>query len=85
MVKVQFKNLQKAAKKVARQMRDHMKKDGWDLSYSFYVNEVFYQAFGHHLENYLLDALRRQRKRKPAIYMGFSRNSKEVVFTKRKK
>lgn len=51
----------KAAKKVAKEMMEHFKKDGWDLSYSQYVGDVFYEATGHHLENYLLKALKGQK------------------------
>lgn len=57
MVNVKFKNLKTAAKKVARSIQKHMRTDGWDLDYGFQVEEVFYQAFGHHLEDYLFEEL----------------------------
>lgn len=59
MVKVKIKNLQKAAKKIARDTERHFKnpKQGWDLNYNWLVQDVFYEAFGHHLEEYLLEEL----------------------------
>lgn len=59
-----IKVLQKAAKKVAKDIETHFnsKKDGgWPLSYSQYVADVFYDAFGHHLENYLLKELAKKK------------------------
>jgi hypothetical protein len=44
----------KAASKVWKDALAHFKTDKWDLSYSFLVNEVFLEATGHNLENYLL-------------------------------
>lgn len=53
--------LQKAAKKVVNSLhKEHFnpsKKMGWDLDYSLIVTDIFYEAFGHHLENYLLNSL----------------------------
>lgn len=49
--------LDKAATKVARSTKRHFKKDGWNLDYGFLVSDVFYEAFGHHLETYLLKRL----------------------------
>ncbi|NBP13500.1 hypothetical protein EBU95_03760 [bacterium] len=46
--------LTKAAKKVMRTINGHFKKDKWPLSFSFLVEEVFYEAHGEHLSNYLL-------------------------------
>lgn len=62
MVNVKFKNLKEAAKKVAKSTKQHFKKDGWDLDYSELVADVFYTAFGHHLENYLLEEICKFRK-----------------------
>lgn len=46
--------LTKAAKKVVKTINDHFKKDKWPLDFTFQVEEVFYQAYGEHLSNYLL-------------------------------
>ena len=54
-------NFEKAAKKVAKGIKEHFKKDGWDLSYNQYVEDVFYEAMGHQLESYLLKALKGQK------------------------
>lgn len=48
------KNYQKAMKNVNKLIKDHFKKDGWDLSYTFLLNEIFYEANGFDLEAYLL-------------------------------
>lgn len=60
-----FKNdipqLKKAARKVVKSTKWHFKKYGWDLDYSFLVTDIFYEAFGHHLENYLWKELARQK------------------------
>ena len=54
-----LKPLERAAKKGMKDLKDHftLKDGGWPLDYSFYVSDIFYQAFGHHLENYLLKAI----------------------------
>jgi len=59
-VKVRFKNLQNAAKEIAKETDAHFKnpKHGWDLCYHQLVTDVFYRAFGHHLEDYLTEALK---------------------------
>jgi hypothetical protein len=56
-INTQNKVLKKAAKQVFREVKDHFKKDKWDLGYSMVVSDVFYRAYGHHLENYLLSEL----------------------------
>jgi hypothetical protein len=52
------KKLEAAAKEVANTIRQHFRKGnkngGWYLDYSELVADVFYTAFGHHLERYLL-------------------------------
>ena len=53
--------LKRAARNVTRSTKRHFKKDGWDLDYNFLVTEVFYEALGHHLENYLWKELVRQK------------------------
>jgi len=52
--------LVKAARRLTRQTKRHFEEDGWDLEYNSLVTDVFYEAFGHHLENYLWKALHRQ-------------------------
>lgn len=49
----------KAARKVMKDIKTHFtnKGEGWPVDYNFYVVEIFYEAFGHHLENYLLREL----------------------------
>lgn len=54
--------MMKAARRVVRSLKAHFKKDKWPVNYSFYVQEVFYVAYGHHLENYLLKEMLRQLK-----------------------
>lgn len=57
--------LRKAAAKVVKELHeDHFnprKKMGWDVLYNHYIDEVFYTAFGHHLENYLLVELSKKK------------------------
>ncbi len=56
-LKTQDKKLINAAKKVMKGIDEHFDpkmKHGWDLDYHSLVNEVFFQAYGHNLENYLL-------------------------------
>jgi hypothetical protein len=48
------KNYQMALRNVHKHIKDHFKKDGWDLSYSFFIEEIFYEANGFHLDAYLL-------------------------------
>lgn len=86
MVKVKFKNLEKAAKKVAKTIKQHFRKGnkngGWDLDYGFLVTDVFYEAFGHHLEDYLLTELC---KSKTAFYItGSKKLPGQTVLSKRK-
>ena len=59
-VKVRFSNLESAAKEIAKETNAHFNnpKHGWDLCYHGLVTEVFYRAFGHHLEDYLHEALK---------------------------
>jgi hypothetical protein len=58
-----FKNLktplpdfEASGKKVYKSLKEHFTKkgQGWPLAYSFLVSEIFYEATGHHLENYIL-------------------------------
>lgn len=56
--KAKLPEFKKAAKKVAKGMIEHFKKDGWDLSYNQYVGDIFYEATGHQLESYLLKELK---------------------------
>lgn len=53
------KQFSKAAKSVLKDIEHHFKiqKNAWPLDYSFHINDVFYKATGHHLENYLLKEL----------------------------
>ena len=57
--------LQKAAKKTIDDLhKNHFnpsKKMGWDIGYSMVVNDIFYDAFGHHLENYILVELAKKK------------------------
>lgn len=57
--------LQKAAKKSIDDLhKNHFnptKKMGWDINYSMVVADVFYDAFGHHLENYVLVELAKKK------------------------
>lgn len=57
---VKFQNLQNAAKEIAKETDKYFNnpKHGWDLCYHQLVTEVFYRAFGHHLEDYLTEALK---------------------------
>jgi hypothetical protein len=75
---VKIPALEKAAKRVAKIIKQHMKKDGWDLDYSAQVTEVFYEAFGHHLENYLITELCKWRQ---PLALGMKGN--KVVLTKK--
>lgn len=63
-VKKEMPALTKAAKSVKRTVDHHFKKHKWDLDYSFLVEEVFYKAFGFHLENFLLRELFKSKKSK---------------------
>lgn len=49
-------NFEIAGRKVFKDIKEHFTKEGhgWPLSYSFLVSDIFYQATGHNLENYLL-------------------------------
>lgn len=78
-LKTPNKALEKAAKTIMKDITNHFKTDGWDLSFSSYVQDVFSTAFGHHLENYLL---------KHVLSSGFIlkvKNSKLVITKPRKK
>ena len=55
------KRLALAAKRVAKDLDTHFKKDGWPLRYGFYSEEVFYEAFGFHVEKYFLQELRKRK------------------------
>lgn len=49
--------LQRAAKQVAKQAMHHFRTDGWPLSWSMLLDDVFYTAYGEQLEWYLISAL----------------------------
>ena len=59
--KVKNPKLLKAARKIVKDLHnDHFnpkKKMGWDILFSHYVNDVFYEVYNEHLENYILKAL----------------------------
>ena len=60
LTKLTDNKLKAAAKKVIKDINKHFNpktRHGWPLGYSFYVSEVFYQAYGVHLEGYLLQEL----------------------------
>lgn len=59
--------LRKAARKVMKQINEHMKKDGWPLDYDMHKSDIFFEAYGHHLENYLLWALANNKKQELQI------------------
>lgn len=49
--------LKAAAATALKDIRKHFKTDGYDLDFSMLKDELFYEAFGHHLENYILAKL----------------------------
>lgn len=49
--------LQIASATVLKDVRKHFKKHGHDLDFSIIKDQLFYEAFGHHLENYILAKL----------------------------
>lgn len=59
MNKAQKAALKKAGKKVAKGVRKHFntKSDGWPLDYSLLIQDTFYEAFNHHVEDYLFPLL----------------------------
>lgn len=71
--------LKKAARRVVKSTKKHFTEDGWDLDYNFLITEIFYEAFGHHLENYLWKEIARQ---KLAVELTFKDGS--TVLRKRK-
>lgn len=60
--------LTKAAKKVIRAINNHFKKDKWPLDFNFQVEEVFYEAYGEHLSNYLLKELYSSKRNYNLVY-----------------
>lgn len=58
-LKTPIKGLVKSARARAKEIKHHFNKDGWDLDYGMLVTDVFEQAYGHQLENYLLKELRK--------------------------
>lgn len=72
--------LVKAAKLTMKEIDRHFKKDKWDLDFNFQVEEVFYKAFGEHLENYLIKEL--FLKPKKGYYVVYS-DKKGTVIRKR--
>ena len=60
--------LTKAAKKVVRVINQHFKKDKWPLDFNFQVEEVFYEAYGEHLSNYLLKEIYASKRNYNLVY-----------------
>jgi len=75
------KLLNASAKSVAKEMLQHFKKDGWPLCYSHNVGEVFFQAFGIHLETYLVREVVRLNSR---LVVGIKKSNRQLVFAKAK-
>lgn len=55
--KLPSKELRRAAKEEVTELLHHFEVDGWDLDYNFIVKEIFRRAYGHNLEDYLIQAL----------------------------
>lgn len=74
--------LEKAAKEVMREIKKHFstKPGGWDLDFESYKDDVFYKAFGHSLENYLL-----KRIPKGVSFAAKFGDSVDTVLTKTKR
>lgn len=47
----------KAAKPIMKEVKRHFKRDGWDLDFGHLKDDLFYEVYGHHLENYILDLM----------------------------
>lgn len=60
--------LTKAAKKVIKVINHHFKKDKWPLDFNFQVEEVFYEAYGEHLSNYLLKEMFSAKRNYKLVY-----------------
>lgn len=54
------KKLELAAKKVVKDLRKHFKEDKWALDYGLILEDIFYTAYGAHLEEYMMNAMREQ-------------------------
>lgn len=55
------KRLTLAAKSVVKEIDNHFKDDKWPLWYGFYPEEIVYEAFGFHIEKYLIEELRKRK------------------------
>lgn len=60
--------IEKAADLVAKECHDHFNLDGWDLAYDSVLAEVFYTAYGKHLESFFLEALTKYSKEYKIVY-----------------
>lgn len=73
----------KAAKRVMKTIDEHFKKDKWDLDLGFQVDEVFYEAYGEHLETYLMKELFSNPKK--GYYITYSPKLGSPVIRKKRK
>jgi len=71
------KELTKAAKKRFKSIDRHFKVDGWDLDLGFQITEVFYEAYGEHLETYLLKELFSNHKK--GYYITVNKEHRTVI------
>lgn len=71
--------LQKAAKQIVKEIDQHFKKDGWDLTYDAYPHDLFYRVFKMGLDGFIVDAMQK--------YNGFGMTFKDgnVVLVKRRR
>jgi len=60
----------------------HFKKDKWDFDLNFQVHEMFYEAYGEHLENYLLKELFSSSKK--GYYISYNEKIGGSVIRKKK-
>lgn len=74
--------LVKAAKKVMKTINSHFKKDGWELRTDYLIDEVFYEAYGEHLSNYLYKELFFNSKK--GYYITTSKKHGDLVIKKNK-
>jgi len=61
-LKLPNKALLISAKKLTAELERHFKKDKWPLDYGIIVSDIFFEAYGHHLEQYLLHSLAKTKK-----------------------
>lgn len=84
--KLPYAVLKNASKKVMKRVLYHFNKDGWDLDYNFLITDVFYTAFNHHLEDYLLQELyKSKKKRNYDLVLKTSKKSLRLVVSKVKR